>query len=352
MVSTRPTSPTAGPYRVHYYPNTENLRPHEIRVTALGTGNPYVRKSQASPAWLMEVPVAPHEKPARFLFDLGTGSMANFAVLQIPFEDARNVFLSHLHSDHWGDFWAYWIGGRVQGRASEIKVWGPSGETPELGSEAALNHAMAAMKWDVESRVAAGQPEDPKAVIREFPYDEPTVLYQQDGILIKSFEADHALPGAVSFSLEWNGIKIVYGGDTRIEPELSLRDAYESQCKGADLFIHECFVSSTYHYDTNGAPTYEIPESQGGNVHTSPSEFGERMARVRPKHAVAFHFYNDFDTGLQVYNQIRENYDGPLTLAKDLMVWNVTKERTIVRNVAYHPDGWINGIYEQPPERE
>ena len=53
MATTKTTSPTTGPYRAHYYPNTEVLRPDEIRVTALGTGNPYVRKSQASPAWLM-----------------------------------------------------------------------------------------------------------------------------------------------------------------------------------------------------------------------------------------------------------------------------------------------------------
>ncbi|MCG8462814.1 MAG: hypothetical protein MI919_41540 [Holophagales bacterium] len=72
-------------------------------MTALGTGNPYVRKSQASAAWLVEVPAASQEEPIRFLFDLGTGSMANFAVLQIPFEDAHHAFLSHLHSDHWGD---------------------------------------------------------------------------------------------------------------------------------------------------------------------------------------------------------------------------------------------------------
>ena len=42
-------------------------------------------------------------------------------------------------------------------------------------------------------------------------------------------------------------------------------------------------------------------------------------------------FFNDFDTRIAVYDGIRSTYDGPLSLAEDYMVWNVTKDDIHVR---------------------
>ncbi len=336
-------------YRVHYYPNTEKLADREIRITALGTGHPFARKSQASTGWLIEVPSSVgNDKPERIFFDIGTGCITNFSVLQIPFEDARKVFLSHLHSDHWGDFWSYWIGGRVQGRSSPIELWGPSGSSLEHGANYAIHHAVKAMKWDVDSRNSARDEDVEDVQVTQFDYDKDNLIFDKNDIKIRSWKAYHVLPGAVSFSLEWKGIKIVYSGDTRIPDDPELNNAYERHCTDADLLIHECFVSGNWHYDTEGARTDGEDTEQGkaGN-HCTPVQFGERMQRIQPKHAVAFHSYFDFDTSLSIYNQIRQNYTGPLTLAKDLLTWNVTPGRTIVRNIGYHPDGYINSKYEE-----
>ena len=40
--------------RDNYFPNTESLGADEMRVTALGTGTPNFRRSQASAAWLVD----------------------------------------------------------------------------------------------------------------------------------------------------------------------------------------------------------------------------------------------------------------------------------------------------------
>jgi len=37
-------------------------------------------------------------------------------------------------------------------------------------------------------------------------------------------------------------------------------------------------------------------------------------------------FQNDSDTVLAVYDDIRKTYDGPVDLATDFMVWNITKD--------------------------
>jgi len=65
--------------------------------------------------------------------DIGSGSMANLAALMIPYEYLDKVFLTHLHSDHMGDLDGLWAGGWTAGRPNALRVWGPSGMTPELG---------------------------------------------------------------------------------------------------------------------------------------------------------------------------------------------------------------------------
>ena len=47
--------------------------------------------------------------------------------------------------------------------------------------------------------------------------------------------------------------------------------------------------------------------------------------------AIAYHFFNDTDTWQDMYDEIRSTYDGKLTLAKDLLCWNVTDEEVTVR---------------------
>ena len=43
---------------------------------------------------------------------------------------------------------------------------------------------------------------------------------------------------------------------------------------------------------------------------------------------------DDFDTQPEVLDRVRRTYDGPLSLAVDYMVWNVTKDDIKVRMAA------------------
>jgi len=42
-------------YRDQFFPNTEELGKDEMRITALGTGRPFLRPSQANAGWLVEL---------------------------------------------------------------------------------------------------------------------------------------------------------------------------------------------------------------------------------------------------------------------------------------------------------
>jgi ribonuclease Z len=110
--------------------------------------------------------------------------------------------------------------------------------------------------------------------------------------------------------------------------------------QGADLAIHECFVSPQ-DLIAKQAFTPGAALNVGTQIHTSPAQFGKVMAETKPRMAVGYHFFNDFDTAPNVLRDVRMTYDGPLALATDYMVFNLRKEGDVkVRMAAVDEDIW------------
>ena len=64
------------------------------------------------------------------------------------------------------------------------------------------------------------------------------------------------------------------------------------------------------------------------------------MSQIKPRMAVAYHVFNDFDTQPGTTAAIRETYDGQLAIAIDYMVFNVTKDDIQVRMAVHDEDIW------------
>ncbi len=333
-------SPTGiAPDRYVYYPGTEELAKGEIRLIACGTGLPAARRDQAATCWLAEL-----GNGDKFFFDIGTGSMANVAALMIPYDFLDKVFLTHLHTDHWGDLVTLWAGGWTAGRTGPLKVWGPSGATEDMGTAYAVKHFLKAFNWDAATRNAKLSPEPGKISVTEFDYKAVNgVVYQENGVTIRSIPAIHAGDGAVSLILEYAGLKVVIGGDT------FPNKWYIEHAKSADVAIHEVFLTPTDLVSFYGqSPGQAL--GVGTQVHTSPPAFGKVMSTIKPKHAIGYHFFNESGTHDDIYDGVRSTYDGPLTLATDDMVWNITKEGITVRDIVSPDQAWsVNGPTPPPP---
>src|SRR5258708_34078434 len=91
--------------RDYFYPNTEPLAADEMRITALGTGRPFVRRGQANCSWLIEL-----GNGGKFVMDFGSGSQSNFTPREIPHQGVTAHFATHLHADPSGDFSSAWTG--------------------------------------------------------------------------------------------------------------------------------------------------------------------------------------------------------------------------------------------------
>lgn len=313
--------------RPEYFPNTEQLRLEEMRITALGTGLPTpITRAQKNSAWLVEL-----GNGDVFLFDIGTGSMENLFGLRPDFSKIDKIFLSHLHSDHFGDLDSFIVGSWLSGRYTPLRVYGGSGETPELGTKAAVEAVMKSLAWDIKGRTGILPDAGGRVITHEFDYkglNQP--VYEKNGVRITSWPAIHSLDGSVSYRLEWNDLSFVFGGDTRPNKW------FVEYAKEADVVIHECFPTPeglAAFNDWKMRPSTFV----SSYIHTPPQGFGKVMSEVKPRMAIAFHTVLLPDIQQGMLEGIRETYDGPLTIATDLMVWNVTKDAITLREAVF-PD--------------
>jgi len=312
-----------------YYPGTEDLGPNEMRVVACGTGMPNSRPKQAAACFLVEL-----GNGDKFIFDIGIGSAERISAMKIPYDYLDKLFIGHLHADHFGDLGALWIGGVISNRLKPLRVWGPSGHKPEFGTKYALERMQEMFTWDFGSRLGNIDLRGLVLEVTEFDYRAVNkVIYNENGVTIRTIPAIHALDGPVSFILEWNGLKFAFSSDT------FPNKWWIEHTKGADIAIHECFL-----------PPEDLVRKQkflpmvalgvGTQVHTSPAQFGKVMSEIKPRLAVGYHFFNDFDTLPNVTKGVRKTYDGPLVLATDYMVFNITKDDIKVRMAAIDEDIW------------
>jgi ribonuclease Z len=273
-----PAAIVDGQYPSSYFPNTELLGPAEMRITALGTGMPNQTRKAVSISYLVEL-----GNGDKFLFDMGMGSMANLFSLRPDFSKLDKVFASHLHIDHVGDFMGLHIGGWLSGRYDPIHIYGPTGSKPELGIKAFVDGMKMGYAWDLETRSGALPDRGAQIVVHEFDFkQENEIVYQENGVIIRSWPAIHSLDGSVSYGLEWNGLKYVFGGDTYPNKW------YTEYAKDADVASHEAFLppkalAKYFGWDLTQA-TYVSTR-----IHSEPQAFGKVMSAVKPRLAVGYH---------------------------------------------------------------
>jgi ribonuclease Z len=322
-----------------YYPGSEDLAPDEMRVIACGTGMPNARPKQAAACFLVEL-----GNGDKFIFDIGTGSAERISAMKIPYDYLDKIFIGHLHADHFGDLDAMWVGGVLANRQRPLRVWGPSGSEERLGIKHAVKHMEEMFAWDFASRQGNVNTVGFKIEVEEFDYKAVNkVIYQENGVTIRSIPAIHAGDGPVSYILEYADLKIVIGGDT------FPNKWYIKHATNADIAIHETFLTPEALVKLYGQSPQQAL-AVGTQIHTSPQAFGKVMSTIKPRHAIGYHFFNDENTRYGVYDGVRQTYDGPLSLATDNMVWNITKDKINIRMTVSPDAAWAVAGPTKPPK--
>ncbi len=312
-----------------YYPGTETLASDEMRVVACGTGMPNARPKQAAACWLVEL-----GNGDKFIFDIGLGSAERISAQMIHYDYLDKLFIGHLHADHIGDLDALWIGGVISNRQRPLRIWGPNSTKKEWGTKYMVDKMKEMYAWDWASRQGNVNTQGFQTEVTEFDYKAVNnLIYDEDGVQIYTIPAIHALDGSVSFIMKWNGLKFAFSSDTYPNKW------WMEYTKDCDLAIHECFAPPSIMANKQGFPPGDAL-NVATQVHTSPAMFGKVMSEIKPRMAVGYHVFVDFDTQPQIMKEIRQTYDGPVEVAVDYMVFNVTKDDIKVRMSSINEDIW------------
>jgi len=338
-------------YAEMFIPGEEKLEDGEIRVTVLGSGNPWPTRAQASASILVEVGNPEHDI---FLFDLGTGSIANYASLKLPVNALNKVFITHLHADHIGDMLTLSGSFSKVGRADgPVYVWGPSGSEPRLGTKHFCKAIEEVLAWNNAADKGAINPDSMGLVVSEFDFSKIQVVYEANGVKITSFPVVHCISGAVGYRLDFAGLSFGFSGDTR--PCWPLVRACEGDL---DLLIHECFPPAKALAASSGL-SIERANIAINAAHTSPNGAGKVFGLVKPRMAGLWHTMISPQITPMIFAELSNVYDGPVVQTQDLTVFNITKESVVARQakqfdqlpptpgkmrVSYTP------VVEEPPE--
>lgn len=342
------TTPVVGSpsreYAEVFVPGDEPLADGELRVTVLGSGNPWVTRAQSSGSILVEV-----GNPQRdlLIFDLGSGSLANFASLNLPVNALDKVFITHLHADHTADLITLFGSFRKTGRVDRgVRVWGPSGSEPRFGTKHFVDAIREACQWDSESTRSIHADESFELEVQEFDFSQTQVVYEANGVTVTAFPVVHALSGAVGYRVDFGDLTFVHSGDTR--PGWPLVKA----CEGTtvDLLIHECFPPAEVIAASMSMPI-ERANVVLNEAHTSPRGAGKVFGLVKPRMAGLWHTVVTQVGSPLIFEDLRKVYDGPVVQTQDLTVFNITAESVVARQAEVDPQPRpVPGTPKKAPE--
>lgn len=363
------------------FPLGEKLDANEMRITFLGTSC-VARLSQECNSVFVEV-----GSGDQFVFDCGTGVIAKYAAMGIPMSKMNKIFLTHLHGDHTSDLTHIYCFGPSQDRKSPLYIWGPTqsgftyhdpdGNTRgpyEDGTRAFCERFREFNRWHTESfsfgsTSFVGNPlpdqiktdwglretpvqvsdDDPDEGYAIFPIEldwnlsgkteGDNIAYNNPatGVKITHFPAIHCRRGSISYKLEWNGLSMIFSGDTKPNYDII------RQAAGIDVLVHE-MVMPAYDWalknsgmspdDPNFGLAYDYALQVQNSSHTPQGAFGYLLSQMNPppRLAVATHFQAQDDTIASATQSVRNHYPvGELTFAADLMVINVSATKIIQR---------------------
>lgn len=322
-----------------YYPGQEPIGPDEMRISFIGSTPIPVTRNQAGTCIMVEL-----GNGNRFFFDFGSGCMRNIIAMAVPLQTVNDIFLTHLHVDHYADLPYIFAFAPWMGRWKPLRVHGPSGRTPKDGIKHMIDGMKMMTHWHTDSFNASPIGDGYEVEVNEFDFrDDNGICYDKDGVTIRHWRRSHTKDGASAYRLDWNGLSFVWTGDGRPD-ELSLDLA-----KGVDVFVTEVQPDTANLQSLKfGMPTV-VMNTTIDQAHSPHYAVGYMFNKIQPRLAMVTHTSYDEELIPEIVAGIRVHYSGLFQFgAPDIVVVNVTKDAVWTRKAAI-PDA---GNMARPSPRD
>jgi len=248
-------------------------------VTILGSGTivPSLRRSPC--AFLLEA------AGRKLLFDIGPGTMRRLLEAGTSIGEIDLLFISHLHPDHSGELASFLFANKypeTSRRRRPLTVVGARGLRTHFDGLVGVYGEWVVLPGHLFS-------------LGELDNRSPDV-WTSGPVTVRSWPMAHT-KSSIGYRVETpGGTAVAYSGDTGPCGELV------ELARGADLFLCEC----------------SLPDGMKIEGHLNPSEAGAAAASAGVRRLVLTHFYPECDAA-DIAAQCRLSWQGPLTLAEDLM---------------------------------
>lgn len=282
-----------------------------LDVVVLGSGGPEIQlfrsnpppQARASASYLVR-----ENSQAKFLVDLGTGALQNFAKADAKIEDLKAIFVSHFHVDHINDLPALLKASFFSDRTDDLPIYGPTGnevipDTAQFiarlfGENGAYAYLSDFLSGDANYLM--------KPISVNADKHHPVLFTTEiDGFQIQAIGTEHGLLPALAWRIEKNGCSVVFSGDTSNKGK-----TLNQLVKNANWFVaHNA-----------------VPESSQDRVaqklHMKPSEIGEIAQQGAVKNVLLSHLMRRTENAKTETKQaIEQRYKGKIHFAEDCAIY-------------------------------
>ena len=311
----------------NWFPGTEDVQPHEMRITFMGT-SPTIRPGQMNTSIYVEL-----GNGDNFIFDIGEGAVANYNAARVALNQLKEIFITHLHVDHYGSLPYVWMFGTwAGGWHKNLTVHGPSGRTPEYGTKAMVEGMKQMTAWhrDAFSVFPVGKGWDIQ--VNEFDFrDNGGTVYEKNGVKVIHWQRSHAKDGASAYRLDWqindeDSLCFVWTGDGR-PSKLDIEYA-----AGCDVYVTELQQEVVeINSGVQGVPPF-LARYTIDTHHTPGYAVGYLADKIKPRMLMTTHMTFDPWLNEETVAEVRHHWDGPYHFGSpDGIVVNVTTDQIWVR---------------------
>lgn len=279
----------------------------DTKLIILGSGTPNPDPERYGSGYAIVV------NDSAYIIDFGPGIVRRISAMSptwggdfssMELQKINIAFLTHIHSDHSAALADLILTPWIMGRDEPLKLYGPPGlkSMSENITEAYID--------DINYRLYGTQPANKLGFTTKVTeISKDGIIYKDDNVEVTAFKNSHGdFENSFGFLFITKDKKILLSGDTGISENL------KKYGTNLDILVHEVFSSETF---VNKTKEWQIYHQ---SHHTSSIDLGIIADELKPKKLVLSHILYWGATDESLLNDIRQNFDGPTLVAKDLMI--------------------------------